>query len=316
MDISLSFREKSPEYFVLDFEDFRKEVMTDLKEVCGPEYLVEKRDVIKNNGITLYGISITGSGETVFPTIYLESFYDEYRKGNLNVKETVNEILRVYSREKRTKGIDMYYLTEFEKVRDKLIFRLVNAEKNEELLKNVPHRRFLDLAVIYTVFIDDVFTTAGNVTVRNDLMEQWGVDERTLYELAAVNTPRIKTPVVKELGEMLCELIAGCGEGPLSDELYETGGIRMFVLTNSDRYYGDSIILYPGVLRDLKISIKSDLYLLPSSVHEFIIVPDCGNIGKKELTELVKSVNESAVGAEDFLSDNVYLYSNDEIQIC
>ncbi len=316
MDISLSFREKSPEYFVLDYEDFRNEVVSDLKEVCGPEFSVDVREVMKNNGVTLYGVSITGPGETVFPTIYLEALYDEYRKGNVNVKEAVNEILRIYSNEKNTGEVNMYFLTDFEKVRDKLIFRLINAEKNEELLKEVPHRRFLDLAVIYTVFIDDVFKTAGNVTVRNDLMKKWGVNEQDLFELSCRNTPVIKSPVMKELGEMIGELLTDvAGEG-MGDEIYETGGIKMYVLTNSDRYYGDSSILYPGVLKELQEKMKTDLFLLPSSVHEFIIVPDFGQIDSRDLSELVKSVNETSVGAEEFLSDNVYLFSNEKITIC
>jgi len=316
MDMQLMFKERSPEYFVLDFEGFREEVIEELLEVCGNEFLVEKRDVIKNNGVTLSGISITGPGETVFPTIYLEALFDEYRKGKMNIKEIVNEILRIYTKEKNVCGVNMSYLTDFDSVREKLIYRLINAEKNESLLKDIPHRRFLDLAVIYTVYIDDVFNSAGNVTVRNDLMEKWGVDEEELYILATRNTPRIKKPVIKELGEMLAELMdtGECRDN--AEDIFGEGMVKMFVLTNCDRYYGDSIILYPGLLKDLRDMMKTDLYLLPSSVHEFIIVPASGGIGSSELSDLVKSVNESSVMAEDFLSDNIYLYKNDTLDIC
>ncbi|MBQ9550933.1 MAG: hypothetical protein IJU87_08980 [Lachnospiraceae bacterium] len=316
MDMQLMFKERSPEYFVLDFEGFREEVIEELLEVCGNEFLVEKRDVMKNNGVTLSGISITGPGETVFPTIYLEALFDEYRKGKMNIKEIVNEILRIYTKEKNVCGVNMSYLTDFDSVREKLIYRLINAEKNESLLKDIPHRRFLDLAVIYTVYIDDVFNSAGNVTVRNDLMEKWGVDEEELYILATRNTPRIKKPVIKELGEMLAELMDTGECRDSAEDIFGEGMVKMFVLTNCDRYYGDSIILYPGLLKDLRDMMKTDLYLLPSSVHEFIIVPASGGIGSSELSDLVKSVNESSVVAEDFLSDNIYLYKNDTLDIC
>jgi len=316
MDMQLMFKERSPEYFVMDFEGFREEVIQDILEICGNGFVVEKRDVVKNNGVGMSGISITGPGETVFPTIYLETLFDEYRKGKMNVKEAVNEILRVYAREKTGNSVDMCYLTEFDRVKDKLIFRLINAEKNEVLLKDIPHRRFLDLAVIYTVYIDDVFDTAGNVTVRNDLMEKWGVNEEDLYILAVKNTPRIKMPVIKELGEMIRELI-DMGEYTDSGEyIIGEGRMKMYVITNRDRYYGDSIILYPGLLNDIRDTLDTDFFLLPSSVHEFIIVPDYGEIGKNELSELVKSVNESSVEAEDFLSDNIYLYKNSILDIC
>ncbi len=316
MDMQLMFKERSPEYFVLDFEGFREEVIQDILEICGNEFVVEKRDVVKNNGVGMSGISITGPGETVFPTIYLETLFDEYRKGKMNVKEAVNEILRIYAREKTGNSVDMCYLTEFDRVRDKLIFRLINAEKNEELLQDVPHRRFLDLAVIYTVYIDDVFDTAGNVTVRNDLMEKWGVDEEELYILAVKNTPRIKMPVIKELGEMIRELVDMGEYAASGEDITGEGRMKMYVITNRDRYYGDSIILYPGLLNGIRDTLNTDFFLLPSSVHEFIIVPDYGEIGKNELSDLVKSVNESSVEAEDFLSDNIYLYKNSILDIC
>lgn len=317
MGIELMFRECAASD-TLDFEDFRKEVMADLSEVCGPEFLVESRDVTKNNGVVLHGLSVTGPDESVIPTIYLESLYDDYRSGNINVKEASNRILRVYAREKQGKDLDMYFITDFNKVREKIIFRLVNAGRNSDLLNTIPHRDFLDLAVTYTVYIDELLPCAGNVTVTYDLMKQWGTDENELFSLAMMNTPRIKKPVIKELSDMLLDLINESeADAFIRDaQIIGESSIRMFVLTNSDRYYGDSSILYPELLREFQHSMNCDLYLLPSSVHEFIIVPDTGNIRGEDLSELVKSVNETSVGEEEFLSDHVYLYKDHELNIC
>ena len=82
MDIQLNFMERESGYFVMDFEEFRSGVIRDLLNVCGPEFSVESRDVRKNNGVTLHGISIAGPGETVIPTVYLETLYEQYEKGN------------------------------------------------------------------------------------------------------------------------------------------------------------------------------------------------------------------------------------------
>ena len=316
MDIQLNFMERESGYFVMDFEEFRSGVIRDLLNVCGPEFSVESRDVRKNNGVTLHGISIAGPGETVIPTVYLETLYEQYEKGNINVMEAANEVLKAYSREKTEVISDKLCLTNFEKVKEKLIFRLINAEKNSELLQEIPHRRFLDLAVTYTVFLEDIFECSGNVTVRNDIMEKWGVDEAELFSLAMENTPRIKKPVIKELSDVIGELISGDDDPMIRQELKENAGIRMFVLTSNDGYYGDSLILYPGLLKEFRKIMGVDLYLLPSSVHEFIVVPDTGEIRGEELSELVKSVNETSVGAEDYLSDSVYLFKDDEIEIC
>ncbi|MCR4591111.1 MAG: DUF5688 family protein [Lachnospiraceae bacterium] len=315
MDIQLSFREREAGYFIHDLDEFRSEIIEDLNEVCGPGFKVEARDVTKNNGVTLHGITLAESGSNIFPNIYLESFYEDYKRGSINVKEVSNEILKAYSKEKGARSADMCFLTDFEKVKGKLIFRLINAEKNDDLLRDIPHRRFLDLAVTYAVHIDDIFPTSGNVMVGKDLMEKWGTDEEELYRLALNNTPRIKQPVIKELSEMLGDLVSdSCGMD--SGDKIPAGGIRMFVLTNIDGYYGDSIILYPGLLKEVRKTVDKDFFLLPSSVHEFIMVPDTGDIKEDELAELVRSVNQSSVGAEDFLSDNVYLFKDDTVEIC
>ncbi len=313
MGLQLTFREKE-EYLVLNLEDFRKEVMEGLREICGPEFNISERDVMKNNGVMLCGISIAGPDETVTPAIYLESFYSEYEQGKMNIKEVENEILKAYSAEKWDGEMSFDFISDFEEVKDRLIFRLINAEMNEELLKDTPHRRFLDLAVIYTVFVDGFFEIPGNIIVKNDLLDQWGVDEETLHEYAFINTPRIKTPVMKELSEMLLDVLGADSGLPEMDP--DKGFLKMFVLTNCDKFYGDSPILYPGFLNGIRNAAGTDLFLLPSSVHEFIIIPDTGDIDPKELKDLVMSVNRSTVSKEEFLSDNVYVYRDGEISIC
>ncbi len=318
MGIRLSFREREQEYPVLDLADFRKEVIADLIDICGMEFRVEERDVTKNNGVMLHGISISENDGNVSPTIYLEGLYEEYKKGSMNPREVENEILRIYSREKSCKGLNMCFITDFDLIRDKIIFRLVNAERNEELLKEVPHRRFLDLAVIYTVFIDGIFKTPGNIVVRNDLMKTWGTDEGELNRLSLENTPRLKKPVIRELSDMIFDLMGSDDQEKdcMKEELFDTGAVKMFVVTNNDKFYGDSIILYPDLLNEIRENTRSDFFLLPSSVHEFIIVPDDGIVDEEELKELVRSVNETSVGAEDYLSDNVYRYRDSELSIC
>ncbi len=312
MGLQLYFREKE-ESLVLSFEDFRDEIMKDLIEICGPEFTIAERNVVKNNGVMLCGVSITAPDEVVSPAIYLESLYDEYENGKMNIQEVENEILRIYVSEKDCRNADMGYISDFDRVKDKLIFRLINADLNEELLKSTPHRRFLDLAVIYTIYIEDFLSSPGTITVKQDLMEEWGVDESTLYEYALVNSPRIKQPVMQEISDIIRDMM---GNEDIDEDLADTGLIKMYVLTNSDKFYGDTPILYPGFLKNLRETTGSDFFLLPSSVHEFIVIPDTGNIDPKELKELVMSVNRSSVTEEEFLSDNVYVYRNEEISIC
>lgn len=318
MGIQLDLYERGPESLIRDIRDFRDEVLCGLKELCGAEFTVEGRDVEKNNGVLLYGISIMGPEEKLAPTIYVEPLFNEYIRGTMNVKEAENEILKIYSKEKMRPDIDVSVFSDFEKISSMLTFRLINAERNSELLKEVPHRMYLDMAVVYTVYVPDVFDGAGNVLVRNSLMKAWGTDEETLFRLSRENTPRIKEPVIKDLSEMLLSILESPEEEKEEMErtLKNGSGISMYVLTNSDKFYGDAVILYPELLKDLSEEIGPEFYLLPSSVHEFIAVPCMGNANEEDLYEMVKSVNRTSVGKEDFLSDNVYVCKDGEMTIC
>ncbi len=318
MGIQLDFNERGPGSLIRDIRDFRDEILCGLKELCGPEFTVEGRDVEKNNGVLLYGVSIMGPGTNIAPTIYVETMFNEYIRGTMNVKEAENEILKIYSKEKQRPDIDVTVFSDFEKIRDKLTFRLINAGRNSELLKEVPHRMYLDMAVVYTVYVADIFSGAGNILVRNDLMEAWGTDEDTLFKLAYENTPRIKEPVIRDLSEMLLSMLDSPEEtkDEMERVLKDGSDIRMYILTNSDKFYGDAVILYPDLLQGLCDKIGPEFYLLPSSVHEFIAVPGMGNPNEEELSEMVKSVNRTSVGKEDFLSDNVYVFKDGEMAIC
>jgi len=102
----------------------------------------------------------------------------------------------------------------------------------------------------------------------------------------------------------------------MQNVLNSESGMSMYILTNSDRFYGDAVILYPDVLSDLREMTGSDLYLLPSSVHEFIAIPCCEGADEEGLINMVRSVNRTSVTEEDFLSDNVYIYKDGHVTIC
>jgi len=83
----------------------------------------------------------------------------------------------------------------------------------------------------------------------------------------------------------------------------------MFVLTNISRINGAACMLYEDVLSNFANSIDSDLYILPSSIHEVIIVPQVNNLDKTELCQMVKEVNAEGVADDEILSDHVYVYN-------
>ncbi len=295
---------------ITTIKGFSEAVAEQLKGIFGTEYDITSIDAPKNNGKVLHGISIRKAGDSIAPAIYLESLFEAYMNGRLNVSEAVNEVLRAYSKSLETPLGALSIVGNIERfdwAKDKIVLRLVNARKNEALLKEVPHREFLDLAVIYCIMIAESATAgmSATVTIKNELMEMWGVTEDDLYDIAMVNTPNVKAPVVEDLESLLRELVGEADQDvlfPPCDELQAP----MTVVTTEDRCNGDVAILYPGVLEDLAKKQGGNLFLLPSSIHEFIAVP--ATLDPRELAELVQSVNCSVLEDTDYLSDAVYLY--------
>ncbi|SKB67050.1 hypothetical protein SAMN06296386_103316 [Lachnospiraceae bacterium] len=294
----------------LDFEGFRDCVIGILSDICGPEFRVEERQVIKNNAVKLYGVSISENNSAVAPTIYLEVFYEEYLKGVRGVQEIANEVLRVYSNNRTPGNFELEKFLDYEKVRMNLGVRLINREKNREFLGCVPHRDFLNLAVIYTVRVGDKNGFAS-ITVRNEHLEKWGISEDELRKDAENNMESIMEPRIRYLYEFMESLGCSIGEETGMSEKV----LPMYVLTNRSGNFGAAAVIMTGLLREFAENKESDLYILPSSVHELILLPISGDVNVSELRSMVKSVNESVLDKEDFLSDDVYYYSREDDEI-
>ncbi|MCR4891322.1 MAG: DUF5688 family protein [Lachnospiraceae bacterium] len=331
MGIQVCFKEGGCAYLTQpDYEGFRREVMDKLRDICGEEFDVHEVKALKNNGLELYGVAILAEGSRISPTIYLEGFYEEYCKGNMTIDEAVNGVLRIYSANARMESPDVQSFGNFDYMSDKLVCQLVNYEKNRELLESLPHRRYLDFALIYCVFLGNTGQGIGTITVRNEHIRAWNVCEEELYRIAFQNTIRIFKPVVHDFGDIVSKIIEKEGCELSSDNLLEgdllnvgkgesefgPGASPMYVLTNEQGYRGASCILYQDLLKDISARLDTDLFLLPSSIHEFILIPFRSDIEPSELEELVTSVNRTAVGVEDYLSDHVYRYFRDRDQIC
>lgn len=84
--------------------------------------------------------------------------------------------------------------------------------------------------------------------------------------------------------------------------------IKMYVLSNKLKNYGAACIAYPYILDMLAGVLKENFYVLPSSVHEVIIVPESSQIRQSELERMVREINETQVPEEEILSNHAYFY--------
>lgn len=281
----------------------------------GNDYDVAEREVTKNNGVVLSGLSVTKKNAPIAPTIYLEEMEEKYEKGMVDITQIVEKIIETVEKEPERVSLPnglIDYISDPESVYANCYPRLINAERNKELLKEVPHDLYLDLAVVYVIRIRDIFDSPGNIMIRNDLAEKIDLSHDRIRESAFENL-RKDGYVTSKLTDMLKGMI-GDMDGIQADDLYTPSSFQMYIITNDSKYYGANCLLDNEVFVELSDRLGSDLYVLPSSVHEVICVEASSSVDPVELAELVHSVNVSSVSDEDYLSDTVYCFRKENKQ--
>lgn len=265
---------------------------------------------IKNNSQKRIGIIVEKPDVNISPTIYLEDYYVQYHQG-AEISEISREILMFYENVKCEKSWNTEILENYGKISKKIVFKVVNTEQNQEFLNRVPHIDFLDLSLVFYVLLDANQDGTATMIVQNDNMEQWGICLQELLLTAIENVNDLLPAQLFTMKDVIDEIT-----DPFTQEtknLLEMGleakKESMYILTNSLRNLGAACMVYPGMLKIIGEILEGDYYLLPSSIHEVILVPKRENMDFQEMTEMVKEVNSKLVEAEEILSDHAYFYS-------
>ena len=294
----------------LNYNVFGNEVKQEVEKLLGSEVRVELRRITKNNGIILEGLCILEKGSYVSPTIYLEDFYREYKDG-MSLKEIAGRIYDIYEKRCRNIPFSLEYFLDFEKIKENIFCKLVNREMNQELLRDVPSVSFLDLSVVFICAVKNEEFGNGSVLIREEHRKHWKVSKELLYEYARENTFRLRPFELKSMEELIEDLVEPEERNLLKE-------IPMYVLSNRDRVFGAAGILYDRILSSAGARLEEDFYVLPSSVHEVILVPGHVAGSEKELHTMVHEVNHTQVEPEEVLSENVYHYDRKKhcLSIC
>lgn len=264
------------------------------------EKKIDKKAVIqrinKNNGIEMYGLTILEAEMNISPTIYVEPYYEMYEA--VGMEEIVNSIMHAYELYKPNHSIDVEPFLNFTSVKDKLAVKLINYEKNEEQLKEIPHSRFLDLAIVPVLRLENFIGGQATITVKNNLQETWGVDTEMI----------IKTALENIRNDVSINSIFDC-IGGIEFERKEASDMQeLYVMTNSSKLFGASTMLWTDRLRELAdVTGKDALTIIPSSIHECLILLE--EVEKEEMLGVVEEVNDSIVDTQEILSYNIYKYN-------
>jgi len=297
------------------YEEFQTILAERVQAKLDEHITVNITDVVKNNGIVLRGMTFSGQGETISPTIYLEQFYEAYLSG-CDWGEIVDHIVDTFHLGAKKEIFDVQSFLDFDKAKEKIVFKLINYEKNKKLLEQIPHRRFLDLAVVYYYLLSNEAVENATILIYNNHLEIWGITPEELDEIAQKNTPLLLNAELRSITDVLTELLRQkeIDTSFLNEEPGDDNS-GMYVLSNRTKIFGAAVMLYSEVLKQFAERKKTDLFILPSSVHEVIIIPKENGMEWKKLQEMVIEVNETQVEDTEVLSDSVYCYSREKDEL-
>ncbi len=310
----------------MNFDEFVAAVKEQLKLNFGEETEININSVRKNNGVVLTGIVIMEKDSHIAPTIYMEGLYHAYKHG-MQLQQVCDEIMEINQNSKVSCDEELTFYHDFEQVKKKIYYKLVNAQKNESLLEDVPFIRFLDLAILFCCDCSGPQFGNAAILIKNEHLKMWNVTVKELYREAIVNTPVQNPFEIKTMQEIIKELF----EADIRKEMQENhisfseswveemamhmleeesaaDCTPMYVLTNTHRTHGAACILYADVLKDFAQALNDNLYILPSSIHEIIMVPASLAGKASQLREMVVEINATQVQEEEVLSDSVYFF--------
>lgn len=287
----------------LSYRDFQESLTQLVSQELNKngKYHCELTQAQKNN-VVLTGLSIRQDGSKSAPIIYLSDSYQSYLQGK-PLNQISKEMVEFY-RSQEIPEFDHIDFADYEKMKEKLRVRLVSKENNQAYYKKGPYRIHPMGAEVLYMEVERNESGSMSTQVTNDMAESWKIPKAELFQIALENTQNSDEVKFQSMNEVMSEIMTGNAEEDFNSPMY--------VLTNKDTQYGATVALYPDVLKQVGRQIGSDYYILPSSVHELLILrkKDC-DITEKELRSMVREINQSIVEPEEILGNEVFEYRAD-----
>lgn len=271
----------------------------------------ELKEVLKLNGVKRYSLIIFDPVINVSPTIYLETFYERFLETD-DWNCVINDIKKIYQDNMLDESVETDIFFNFSQIKEKIFYRLINYEANRELLEQMPHTRFLDLAKVYCIQYDKENVGRGSIPIYHSHLERWGISTDELESVADANSPILMKSFISGMDSILTEM--GALQEDLSEPMPEELS-SVYVMSNISKSSGAGTICYPNALKGFSEKVNRDIIILPSSIHEVILIPSRENDNMNEFRDMVHCVNTDYLAPEEFLSDNVYIYRRNTGQI-
>lgn len=298
----------------MNYTQFISTIVEQIKHCLPPEAVVKIHNVTKNNSLHLDGLSIFYKKSDISPNIYLNYYYEDYLRGE-NLSEITCRIISVFTQFHEGKLCKRNPFEHFkEPDHNKIFYRLINYGKNEGLLRESPHIRYLDLAITFHYLLNSDAEGIESFRITSQMTELWNLSPKLLYEKAKFNTVKLFPGIIRPMDELLIELMKnntwGFSDSELKNSDFSESNLSMmYVLSTQNGINGATAILYPELMAEFAFRLKSDFYVIPSSIHEMLLIPARFAPSLATLREMIEEVNKKEVPIEDVLSDNPYFYN-------
>jgi hypothetical protein len=281
----------------MSYEQFIDELRVELESLPNFDGTLVFSNSLKNNGVKVHNLTITAEDNAVAPCIPMDYFFNEYKYGN-NIAEIAGKIYSLYCERPYINKSSLDF--SWEKVSNNIFMALINTNSNSDLLEKIPHIKFLDWSIIFKLE-SPIPSLSGYITITNKLFESFEITLTDLFENAYRNTAKVMPPQLLRLSDLTND------PELFKDSFFDDS---FWMLTNSEKYYGAGTILCPEVYDMFKEMGMLDFYLLPSSIHEFMVVRPMGHNQENSLNDMIREVNNSSYVPEtDYLGDHAIIYS-------
>lgn len=299
----------------MSYQDFLKEITEVLSDKLGNENLVRVQRVVKDNE-EKFGIVIKrSSGISITPILYLDDVYKDFMETD-NMEKCVQDIMALnkkYTLPSDKEQALLEELVSWEKMSKYVYPLLINTERNIEQLIRMDHRSYLDLSLCYVVRIQDNEQMIS-FRITRVLSQVWNVTEEELYRTAMQNMKKDGYAIrsMFDTFENIRKLATNPNEMKMLDilqaeELKATE--QMYILTNKENRYGATGLLNEDMIRGFSEKHQADVFIIPASIHELILMLDSPMLDGSYIKEMVEEVNRKELKESEVLSDNVYYYS-------
>lgn len=186
----------------MNYENFKTAVTASVQEYFGENAIITLHPIVKNNHVILDGLTIQEKTVNISPTIYLNYYYEDYRCGK-SITDIRDEILHAYQSSRTTENMDLTFFTDFEKVKHRIVYKLIHFEKNKEQLNDIPYFPYLDFAIVFCCLILNAPNGNATILIHNHHLDYWHTTAEQIFSYAKKNTPTLLPAEVKSMEDVL-----------------------------------------------------------------------------------------------------------------